>query len=35
MPRVDDRRFDLNTIGDAPRFIKERSSRGKVVIDIA
>jgi NADPH:quinone reductase-like Zn-dependent oxidoreductase len=35
MPRVDDRRFDLNTISDAHRFIKERSSRGKVVIDIA
>ncbi|TAL64891.1 MAG: quinone oxidoreductase, partial [Burkholderiaceae bacterium] len=34
-PRVDDRHFDLNSVGDAHTLIESRQARGKVVIDVA
>jgi NADPH2:quinone reductase len=35
VPLVDPRRFTLETVGDAYRAIKERTVRGKLVVDIA
>ena len=34
VPRLDPRRFTLTNVGEAYRAIKERSARGKLVIDI-
>ena len=35
VPLVDPRRFTLETVGDAYRAIRERTARGKLVVDIA
>ena len=35
IPRVDARRFDLSSVGDAHALIKNRQAQGKVVIDVA
>ena len=34
MPRLDPRRLTLTNVGEAYRAIKERSARGKLVIDL-
>jgi NADPH:quinone reductase-like Zn-dependent oxidoreductase len=33
-PRVDDRRFTLESIGEAYQLLRERAARGKLVVDI-
>jgi Zinc-binding dehydrogenase len=35
VPLVDPRRFTLETVGDAYRAIRERTARGKLLVDIA
>ena len=35
MPRVDARRFDLHSVGDAHALVENRQAKGKVVIDVA
>ena len=33
-PRLDPRRFNLSTVGDAHAAIEDRSAQGKIVVDI-
>jgi NADPH:quinone reductase-like Zn-dependent oxidoreductase len=35
MPRMDDRRFTLNTVAEAHELIEMRSAKGKLVVDVA
>lgn len=33
-PRLDDRRFDLHSVGDAHALLEQKAARGKVIVDI-